>query len=118
MIGLVPSSVIDYRVHRRPAEDAIKSMPNLPSHPQGPASPGHNVVGWARLLEQERATPSPGRMPFDPQLAAELHHRMADVFECWAEFLRYRANVPYNEEVQTMRDSARWTRRRYRKLWS
>jgi hypothetical protein len=66
VIGLVPSSVIDYRVHRRPAEDAIKSMPSLPSHPQGPASPGHNVIGWARLLEQERATPSPGRMPFDP----------------------------------------------------
>jgi hypothetical protein len=43
---------------------------------------------------------------------------MLDVFACWAEFLRYRANRPYHEEVETLRNSARWVRRHYRRLWS
>ena len=118
VIGLVSATVIHKQLHRLPAENAIKALIGLPSHPQGAASPGHNVIGWARLLEQERATPAPGRVPLDANLATELHNRMQDVFNCWAEFLRYRANLPYNEEVQTMRDSARWIRRHYANLWS
>jgi len=119
VIGLVPSTPIDKRLHRWRAEDAIKAMIGLPSHPQGSAIAGHNVVGWARLLDQTRANPASGCTPLDATLAAELHNRMQqDVFNCWAEFLRYRANLPYNEEVETMRNSARWIRRNYKSLWS
>lgn len=118
VIGLVPSTLIDKHLHRLPAENAIKAMTGLPSHLQGPASAGHNVVGWARLLDQQRAAPGVGGVPLDPSLAAKLHNRMQDVFHCWAEFLRYRANRPYHQEVETIRESARWIRRRYRELWS
>jgi hypothetical protein len=118
VIGLVPVTLINKHLHRLPAENAIKAMVGLPSHPQGAASAGHNVIGWARLLEQSRATPGPGRVPLDANLAAELHNRMQDVFNCWAEFLRYRANLPYNQGVRTMRGSARWVRRNYKNLWS
>jgi len=117
VIGLVPAALIDKGLHRIPAEKSIKAMIGLPSHPQGAASPGHNVIGWARLLDQQRATPALGR-PLDTNLATELHNRMQDVFNCWAEFLRYRANLPYNQEVQAVRASARWIRRNYAKLWS
>jgi len=118
VIGLVPATPVDKRLHRWRAEDAIKSMIGLPSHPQDPAIAGHNVVGWAFLLEQTRANPASGCAPLDANLSAELHNRMQDVFNCWAEFLRYRANLPYNEEVETMWDSARWIRRNYKNLWS
>src|SRR6185437_16834464 len=52
VIGLVPAALIDKGLHRIPAEKSIKAMIGLPSHPQGAASPGHNVIGWARLLDQ------------------------------------------------------------------
>jgi hypothetical protein len=118
VIGLVPATVIHKQLHRLPAENAIKAMTGLPSHLQGAPSAGHNVIGWARLLEQERAVASPGRVPLGANLATERHNRMQDVFDCWAEFLRYRHNLPYNQEVQTMRESARWIRRHYTNLWS
>jgi hypothetical protein len=117
VIGLVSGTLVDNQLHRLPAENAIKNMAALPAHPQGATIAGHNVIGWARLLEQARAVPTPGRLPLDPTLANELHHRMQEVFECWAEFLRYRRNIPYNQEVETMRNSARWIRRRYGRLW-
>lgn len=117
-IGLVPATIIDRKLHRLPAEDAIKLMIGLPAHPQGATVAGHNIIGWARLIDQQRAIPAGGLMPLDPSLATELHNRMQDVFTCWAEFLRYRINRPYNEEIEAMRDSAKWIRRHYRDLWS
>jgi hypothetical protein len=118
LIGLVPATLVDKHLHRFPAENSIKAMVGLPAHPPGPTIAGHNVIGWARLLHDHRSAPLPGRVPLDAKLATELHGRMQDAFNCWAEFLRYRANVPYNKEVQTMWDSARWIRRHYRELWS
>lgn len=118
VIGLVPATTIDNNLHRKPAETAIKAMYGLPSHLQGRTSGGHNVIGWAFLLNRERGVPAPGRVALNAQLAGELHNRMQDVFTCWAEFLRYRANCPYTQEVDTMRSTARWIRRRYRNLWN
>jgi hypothetical protein len=118
VIGLVPSTLIDPRLHRRPAEDAIRNMIGLPSHPQGPPAVGHNVVGWARLVEQERAKPVLGRTALSAKLTADLHARMMEVFNYWAEFLRYRNNKPYHQEVIMMRINAKWIRRNYRRLWS
>ncbi|MFI5378994.1 MAG: hypothetical protein ACHRHE_06845 [Tepidisphaerales bacterium] len=118
IIGLVPGTVIDRKLHRRPAEDAIENMKTLPTHPHGGLLPGHNFVGWARLVEQERASPARGLAPLNGSLTKQLCNWTQNAFDCWAEFLRYRANRPYNHEVQTMRNSAQWIRRNYRNLWS
>jgi hypothetical protein len=118
LIGLTPSTSINRLLHRRPAEDLIKKMGGLPAHPQGPTIAGHNVIGWARLIDQERSSTKSICTPFDLGFANELHRRMQDVFSCWAEFLRYRANRPYNEEVANVRNTARWIRRHWKKLWS
>jgi hypothetical protein len=118
LIGLVSATLVDKQLHRFPAENTIKAMVGLPAHPQGPTIAGHNVIGWARLIDEYRSALLPWRVPLDANLATEMHSRMQDAFNCWAEFLRYRANLPYNREVQTMRETARWTRRHYRELWS
>jgi hypothetical protein len=118
VIGLTSATLIDPRLHRFAAEKVIRAMAALPAHPQGPPMAGHHLIGWARLLSQVRALPVPGRSPLDAAIATELLKQMRDVFNCWAEFLRYRANRPYNEEVQKMRETAKWIRRNYRKLWS
>lgn len=116
-IGLVPNSAIDSRLHRKPAEDKIRLLPRpvSPRHPQGGPSPGHNVVGWAYILEQERA--QPGNIPMNSHFAQEMHQHVTNVFYRWAEFLRYRANTPYNEEVEAVRAAAQWFRRNTRRLW-
>jgi hypothetical protein len=115
-IGLVPGSAMDSNLHRKPAEAAIKALPLLPSHPGtlGPA-PGHHVVGWARLVEQTRA--GPGGKPMSSGLASEMHQHAAAVFECWAEFLRYRGNKPYNNELAAVQTAARWFRANSSRLW-
>lgn len=115
IIGLVPTTLIDTRLHRGPAQQVIRNMQGLPTHPQGAASAGHNLIGWARLLEQERAN---SMTPLAANFATQLHRLIQDVFECWAEFLRYRANRLYDQEVETVRHAAMWIRRRYSALWS
>ena len=70
VIGLIPATLIQKKLHRRPAEDAIENMKTLPAHPHGGPLPGHHFVGWARLIEQERATP--GHTPLDITLAKQL----------------------------------------------
>lgn len=113
--GLVSKSPIDYVAHRHPAEDAIKIMPGLAVHPlTGGPAPGHHVVGWAKLLEAERALR--GR-PMAAKLAAAMHDYAIVVFDRWAEFLRYRANRPYNEEVEAVRTASRWFEANAQRLW-
>ncbi len=118
LIGLAPNTQINTLLHRRPAEDLIKRMVGLPAHLQGSTIAGHNVVGWARLIDQVRSSANSICGPFDSVFAKELDRRMQDVFNCWAEFLRYRVNRPYNVEVANVRNNARWIRRYWKKLWS
>jgi hypothetical protein len=113
-IGLVPSSAIDIKLHRKPAEDAIDAM-HLPRPPLRGRPPGHDVVGWALLLEQARA--APGNIPMDPAVVTRMHAHVDNVFLCWVEFLRYRANKPYNGEVTAVRNAARWFRANAASLW-
>lgn len=114
-IGLAPSSAIE-KLHRKPAEDAIDAMPLLPKHPVvGGPYPGHHIVGWARLLEQTRAT---GAAPMDATLAKLMHQHANATFMCWVEFLRYRANEPYDVEITAVRSAARWFRANATRLWS
>ena len=108
-IGLVPGSAI--QPHRRPAEDAIRALPFFPSN----AQPGHHLRGWAGLLAQTRAgTPN----PLDATVASEMHQHVDAAFKCWVEYLRYRANQPYNAEVTAVRTAARWFRTNATRLWS
>jgi len=104
-IGLVPGTIIDAKLHRKPAESAIDGMKLLPRHttPPGPSA-GHHVVGWARLLEQARTMP--GRTPMDPAMANQMKWHADNVFSCWVEFLRYRANRPYDNELRAVIDAA------------
>ena len=81
----------------------------------GPA--GHDLLGWAKLLEDKRATmPAPG--PLAPAVLNEMNDHVKNVSLCWAEILRYRANKPYNEELMVVRAAAEWFKRHYRRLWS
>ena len=114
-IGLVSTSVIQGNVHRKPAEDAINGMFNAtPRLPPGP-SPGHHVIGWARLLEQTRAA---NGTPLAIAIADQMHAHAQNLFLCWVEFLRYRGNKPYDMEVQAVRFAARWFRANARRLWN
>ena len=108
-IGLGPATVVS-NLHRKPAEDAIKNLPALPAG----TSPGHHVVGWARLLEQTRASQG---SPMDSSMVTAMHRHADNVFQCWVEFLRYRANKPYNQELQAVVDAAKWFRKFSRRLW-
>ena len=116
-IGLIPSTVIDPKLHRKPAENAIDALALLPRHttPPGPSA-GHHVVGWARLLEQART--GPGRVPMDAAMATQMNQHADNVFSCWVEFLRYRANSPYDRELDAVSDAADWFRRHGKQLWS
>lgn len=115
-IGLVSSTVIDRRLHRRPAEVAIGLMPSLPHHASsaGPSA-GHHIMGWAALLVRERA--KPGRNPMDAPMAGTLQSHATNIFQCWSEILRYRANKPYNVELQVVSDAAMWFRAHAGQLW-
>lgn len=115
-IGLVPATVIDPNLHRKPAEIRINVLPLLPRHttPPRPAA-GHHVVGWARLLEAERALP--GRAPMAPAMAAAMRRHADNVFLCWVEFLRYRVNRPYDRELRAVADAAIWFRANSTRLW-
>ncbi len=115
-IGLVPKSAIDFKLHRKPAETAIKALPLLPSHgvTGGPAA-GHHIVGWALLLEQTRA--APGSIPMNWAFAVEMHRHANTIFARWVEFLRYRANNPYDMELKSVRTAATWFRDNAGQLW-
>ncbi|HOB73075.1 MAG TPA: hypothetical protein PKG54_00990 [Phycisphaerae bacterium] len=115
-IGLVPSSAIDFKLHRKPAENEIDGMEGLLKHPVGDGpKAGRHVVGWARLLESTRG--KPGGKPMDSDLATRMHEHALTIFECWAEFLRYRGNKPYNKELEAVRTAANWFRRNASRLW-
>lgn len=115
-IGLVPATIIDPNLHRKPAENLINALPLLPRHktPPGPAA-GHHVVGWARILEQGRLLP--GRIPMDAPIVAKVKEHADNVFDCWAEFLRYRSNKPYDRELEAVVAAAKWFNANYQRLW-
>jgi hypothetical protein len=107
--GLVPSSPLD--PPRRIAESQIRQLLGA----QGPV--GHHLLGWARLLEHTRAT-THGATPLAPAIASAMYQHVGDVANCWTEVLRYRANVPYNREVNAVWIAANWCKTNSRRLWS
>jgi hypothetical protein len=76
---------------------------------------GHNLYGWAKLLEQTRATlPVPGPLP--PAVLSKMYFHVQNVRLCWTEVIRYRATPPYDEELQAMDAASRWFRMNYGRL--
>ncbi|HTW94850.1 MAG TPA: hypothetical protein VMD30_08665 [Tepidisphaeraceae bacterium] len=78
---------------------------------------GHNLYGWARLLETARAT-TPGAKVLPSGLAKDMYKHLQNVEACWTEVLRYRANKPYDDEVKAVRSGAAWFKVNGHRLWS
>ena len=78
---------------------------------------GHDLYGWALLLEQTRGGP-PGPGALSPAVQAAMYEHVQNVALCWTEVLRYRATPPYDEELQAVRAAAKWFRTNYKLLWS
>jgi len=108
-IRLVPASPLG--LGRGVAEARIRSLLGIRG------AVGHNLYGWARLLETARAT-TPGATALTVRLAKEMYTHVQNVEACWTEVLRYRANKPYDEEMQVVQSGASWFKVNARRLWS
>jgi hypothetical protein len=108
-VGLVPASPL--APIRTLAEAQIRTRRGIRG------AVGHNLYGWAELLEFTRAT-TPGATPLPIGLAGQMYLHVQNMEACWTEVLRYRANKPYNEEIEAVRVAARWFRVNARRLWS
>src|SRR5438445_5813581 len=118
LIGVPPNWNIEAAIQpnshspRKTAQDLIKQLLNL-TH-AGEA--GHNLIGWTRLLVDTRANHALG--PFEPSFEPMLRDHAQPAARHWREILRYRANRPYNEELNEVLEAANWLQRKYRRLWS
>jgi hypothetical protein len=81
-----------------------------------PAQAGHHLIGWATLLADTRALHPLGA--FVPVFQKQLLDHAQAAARHWREFLRYRANKPYDLESTEVIDAANWIQRNYRRLWS
>jgi hypothetical protein len=109
-VKLVPSSPL--RPARTVAETRIRTLLGLPKQ-----AVGHNLYGWATLLEDARAT-TPGANALPSKFAQDMYAHIQNVEACWTEILRYRANKPYDEEMKAVRAGASWFKVNARRLWS
>src|SRR5690349_13713108 len=80
-------------------------------------SVGHHLEGWVRLLVDTRANHLVVA-PFDVVFETELSDHVQAAARQWREFLRYRANRPYDDELTDVTGAARWIGRHYNQLWS
>jgi hypothetical protein len=81
-----------------------------------PTEAGHHLFGWATLLIATRANHPLGA--YAPDFAQRLSDHAGAAGQQWKETLRYRANRPYDVELNKVIDAANWVRRNYRRLWS
>ena len=112
LIGLASDSPLDKP--RRLAEATIKqhiesgsiNTPNVPI--------GHNIMGWAYLLEEKRR--DLGRdLPSD--FCRQMHRHARITAENWSIILRYRANKPTAKELNCVSGAARWFSKNAGTLW-
>lgn len=97
---------------RKIAQSLIKGLLNLGS----PGAAGHHIVGWATLLIHTRSSHVLGA--YDAALESALSNHAQAAGRQWREILRYRANRPYDEELDEVIAAANWVRRNYRRIWS
>lgn len=96
---------------RGQAERLVKEL-----HGPTGLSAGHDLIGWALLVEQTRVNHSFG--PLGPRFAMNLRNHVQGAAGHWRELLRYRANRPYASELEAVFLVAKWVRRNHRELWS
>ena len=108
-VGLVPASLL--LPARNIAEARIRALLGIRG------AVGHNLYGWAKLLETARAT-TPGTTALAGKLARAMYLHLQNVEACWTEVLRYRANTPYHDEMDAVRSGASWFKVNGRRLWS
>jgi hypothetical protein len=118
LMGLAPDDLLDDRPAgaigspRALAEGQVRTLLGL-----GPGAPvGHNLNGWVQLIVSARTGHALG--PLGADFEKELVDRVGEAAKCWAEFLRYRANRPYNRESEAVTAAARFLKLKYRTLWS
>jgi len=111
VIGFAPNTLITDR-DRRQAQAQIRTR-----FPGSSMPAGHNLIGWAWLLEHTRASLR-GAIALPPLVATQMNAHVGNAALCWREVLRYRANKPYNEELAAVQRAARWFKRNASKLWS
>ncbi len=109
MVGLVSASIL--ASSRGLAEARIRTLLGVKG------AVGHNLYGWAKLLEDARAT-TPGASALPSGLASEMYAHVQNIEACWTEVLRYRANRPYTEEMKAVYAGANWFKINSRRLWS
>ncbi|HEY3245538.1 MAG TPA: hypothetical protein VGM03_19520 [Phycisphaerae bacterium] len=97
---------------RQLAEQTIRVLLNLPAK----APVGHSLIGWAKLVIETRRNHALG--PLQPADERALWEHAQKAARVWRETLRYRANKPYNQEVEDVAAAANWVRRKYRTLWT
>ena len=107
-VGLAPAS--DLAPFRKVAERNIRTLLGITG------TVGHNLYGWANLLETTRAT-TPGATALSSRLAKEMYKHVQNIDACWKEVLRYRANKPYDDELKAVRFGASWFKVNSRRLW-
>jgi hypothetical protein len=108
-VGLAPANILTSS--RNIAEADIRSLLGI----GGPV--GHNLYGWAKLLENARVT-TRGATALPSGLAKEMYAHVQNIMACWTEVLRYRANKPYDDEIKAVRSGASWFKVNGRRLWS
>jgi hypothetical protein len=105
-MGLGPSSPISQA--RAIAEAQTRTLLGV----RGPV--GHNLYGWATLLQTVRLNLS---KPLDSAMVREMYAHVLNIEACWTEVIRYRANRPYDEEIQAVQTGANWFRVNASRLW-
>lgn len=114
MKGLVRRSSITDRL-RRDAEREVTRLLKATSPPPPVGPTGHHVMGWTFLVQATRG--ATGRTPLAVEFVRKLHEHVDTISTCWSVDLRYRANRPYNDEVQGVCAAARWFRVNAGRLW-
>lgn len=123
VVGLTPVDLIDrpntlgQPSPRKHAESQIKLLFPSPSPAIGSApAAGHDISGWAKLLEYARANP-PILRPLSLIFGKTLMSFTDVVADHWREYLRYRANKPTASELKHVYTAARWFSRNRVALW-
>jgi hypothetical protein len=112
LIGLAGDSPLNNP--RDTAEARIKQLIKSGSITTPPVSAGHNIMGWASILEEKRR--DLGRdLPSD--FCRQMHRHARITAENWSIILRYRANKPTAKELKTVSGAAKWFSQNAGKLW-
>ncbi len=73
----------------------------------------HDISGWAKLLIAKRREK---RAAYDRIFEQTFSEQAERISNRWSEVLRYRANIPYAQELRAVREAVAWIRFRFHDL--